>query len=255
MSCVVGYKFADLFFLSLGSRLATLSARQGRRTGFYLVRSEFVGELDGELHKQISESIVSLVERHSQALGAHDRVGLNNVTWCARYADLPSIEMLEDEVDASERLYQSNGVFDEQIGSLALEQFVFALGHLDYQVAVFLRVRHLVTMPVQDNLLPMRHALFKLDFVFLFLPHNSFALTHFAHLLLIKHLAFAIAVVALLTNLRVHAGANHLHALDDAGAITGTALTYCTCVATSHTVARITKGLSVYRYREFFSVV
>lgn len=165
-----------------------------------------VGELDGELNIEVSSLVAGLVERQAQSLGSHERVRLDDVTLLTFDAHIPAVQVLESEFKASQSFKQSNLLFHQKVRTFSDKNSVFFLNNLNDHITCFdTFFRNFVALAVKSDLFAVLHSLFnggsQLSLVFFDLLTFA-ALAAFGR---VNHFSFTVAVVALLSGLRVHA--------------------------------------------------
>ena len=167
---------------------------------------EFYLEVDE--HVAVLERV--LMERKALLFNRHERVRLDNLAGFALYADHLTAEMLDREINASERFEQSDLLLHENVGALALEDLV-RLFVDDEDHVTRLAAGYLIRLTVESVLLPMRSTLVNLARQNLALLNHFHAVIHFP--------ARAAAFIAGLGGLAVHAWPELNHSDDTAAAL------------------------------------
>lgn len=172
-----------------------------------------LGEGNLEHDVQVTEFVALLVEGQTLVKHSLNVIGLDNFARLVLDAQLGSIEVVDDEVDTSESLQESDFFLHEQIGALALEAFVGLLFHNDDHIAG-LATRVLVGLTMESVLLVVRRALINLSLQNFLLLLDLLTIAVLALVSFINDLTSATAFIARASRLRVHAGTEHYHFVD-----------------------------------------
>jgi len=99
-----------------------------------LLHAKFHWELDLEEHEKVSVLVRLFVERKALVLDGLDLVGFDDLTGVVLDAELVTIEVSDNEVDAGQSLEERNFLLNEEIGSLTLEHLVGQFLDYNYDI-------------------------------------------------------------------------------------------------------------------------
>lgn len=123
------------------------------------------------------------------------RIGCDHFSGFVLNSELAAVEMSYREVYSSQGFVQGNFFFHKDVGSLALESFVFHLLYDNYHITGF-NSGELVGLAVEGVLAAVWRSLVDLRFEQLLLLDDLLSIAGSALVFFVNHLSFASAVVA-----------------------------------------------------------
>jgi hypothetical protein len=183
---------------------------EGLRNLAHLRLRKTVRERDLEVDEHVAVLERVLMERQALLFNRHERVRLDDHARLALHADHFTAEVLDREINAGERLEQSDLLLHENVGAFALE-YPVGLFVDDEDHVTRLAAGYLIRLAVEGVLLPMRGTLVNLARQNLAFFNHLHAFIHFP--------ARAATFIAGLGGLAVHAWSKLYHSDDTATAL------------------------------------
>lgn len=152
--------------------------------------------LNVEPHKQVALLERITVDGHALALHLLDAVLFDDLARRRCDHQIPSVHVLDRELEAAQRLRQRDCMLDDQIVAGSLEEIVLLLHQHDHNVARLSAVHRLVALAGECDFLAVLHALVHVHIERFVLVHDALALALIAPIAVQKRLALAAAIGA-----------------------------------------------------------